>query len=169
MKCLALILAFALLGATSPSESTEMPSIVRPSSQSVRFATVDIRLDPKAHPLAAYQLEVIADSPNVKLAGVEGGEHAAFREPPYYDPAALNQNRIILAAFNTGSELPSKDSRIARLHVQISGDANPKWNVKLTVAAASDGSAVPGARATASLSSASASSSSPASTEGTAP
>jgi hypothetical protein len=167
MKCLALMLGFAFLGAVAPTERSENPSLVSPSTQSVRFATVDIRLDPKNHPLAAYQLEVTADSPNVKLAGVEGGEHAAFREPPYYDPAALNQNRIILAAFNTGSDLPMKDSRIARLHVQISGERNPKWNVKLTVASASDGSAVPGATATASFSSAS--SSSPASTEGTAP
>jgi hypothetical protein len=127
---------------------------VKPSTQSVRFATVDIRIDPKNRPLAAYQLEVTADSPNVKLAGVEGGEHAAFREPPYYDPAALNQNRIILAAFNTGSDLPAKGFRAARLHVQISGDANPKWEVKLTVASASDGSAVLGASATATMSNA---------------
>jgi len=91
MKCIVLMLAFALLGAVAPTERTENPWIAEPSTQSVRFATVDIRIDPKNHPLAAYQLEVTADSPNVKLAGVEGGEHAAFREPPYYDPAALNQ------------------------------------------------------------------------------
>jgi hypothetical protein len=147
------LLLLALIGA-APSESNEPVSLAPASTQSVRFATVDIRIDSKNHPLAAYQLEVSADSPHVKLAGIEGGEHAAFREPPYYDPAALNQNRIILAAFNTGSDLPAKEFRAARLHVQISGDVKPKWEVKLTVASASDGSAIPGATAAASMSAA---------------
>jgi hypothetical protein len=161
------LLIFIFIGA-APTESNEPIEVTPAATQSVRFATVDIRIDPQNHPLAAYQLEVTADSANVKLAGVEGGEHAAFREPPYYDPAALNQNRIILAAFNTGSDLPSKDSRVARLHVQISGDTKPKWEVKLTVASASDGSAVPGAGATASMlpSPPPPAASSPASTEG---
>jgi hypothetical protein len=87
----------------------------------------------------------------VKLAGVEGGEHAAFRDPPYYDPAALSRNRIILAAFNTGSDLPTTSFRAARLHVQIAGDADADFEVKLTVAFAADGSAVPAASASATL------------------
>jgi hypothetical protein len=156
MKCIALILALALLDAVAPTERDQTPSIAPSSTQSIRFATVDVRIDPKSHPLAAYQVEISADSPNVKLAGVEGGEHAAFREPPYYDPAALNQNRIILASFNTGSDLPATDSRVARLHVQISGQRDPRWDVKLIVASASDGSAVAGASAAASMSTASA-------------
>jgi hypothetical protein len=151
MKCLVLILALTLLGAAAPAERGEAPSLAPPSTQSVRFATIDIRIDPKDHPLAAYQIEITADSPTAKLAGVEGGEHAAFRDPPYYDPVALNRNRIILAAFNTGSDLPARESRIARLHVQISGEQNPKWNVKLTVASASDGSPIAGASATAKM------------------
>ena len=164
MKCVALILALSLLGAAAaPTERGETPSLAPSSTQSVRFATIDVRIDPKDHPLAAYQIEITADSPTANLAGVEGGEHAAFRDPPYYDPAALNQNRIILAAFNTGSDLPATESRVARLHVQISGARDPKWNVKLTVASASDGSAVSGASATATMSS------SPASTEGAVP
>lgn len=157
MKCTALILAFSLLRtAAAPTGPAEPPAIAPgvAATQAVRFATVDVHIDPKDHPLAAYQIEITGDSPHVKLAGVEGGEHAAFREPPYYDPAALNRNRIILAALNTGSDLPNKPFRVARLHVQISGDANPQWEVKLVVASTSDGSAVPGA--TASMSSASA-------------
>lgn len=153
MKLLAVMLALTLLGAVTPADPAPSGSVVTsPSTQSVRFATVDIRLDPKNRPLAAYQLEVLADSPNVKLAGVEGGEHVAFRDPPYYDPAALSHgNRIILAAFTTGSDLPMSPFRVARLHVQISGDATPKWEVKLTVASKSDGSAIPGASATATM------------------
>jgi hypothetical protein len=152
MKCAALILAFALFGA-APSDSTPPAPSAVSATQAVCFATVDVRIDPKDHPLAAYQIEITGDSARVKLAGVEGGEHAAFREPPYYDPAALNRSRIILAAFNTGSDLPGKPFRVARLHVQISGDENPRWDVKLIVASASDGSAIAGAAATVSMSS----------------
>jgi hypothetical protein len=154
-----------LLGLTgaAPTESLQPPAVATPATQSVRFATVDIRIDPKNHPLAAYQIEIVGDPQHVKLAGVEGGEHAAFRDPPYYDPAALSRNRIIVAAFNTGSDLPKGEFRAARLHVQISSDAKPAFEVKLTVASASDGSAVPGATAAASLSTA------PAPTEGAVP
>jgi len=153
MKTFALMLAAALLTAAAPTEQSELAAIApSPATQSVRFATVDVRIDPKNNPLAAYQLEIVGDPQRVKLAGVEGGEHAAFRDPPYYDPAGLAQNRIILAAFNTGSDLPTKMSRVARLHVQITGDADPDFEVKLTVASTSDGSAAPGATASASLS-----------------
>ena len=152
MKSAVLILALALLvAAAAPTEHAEPPAAApaAAATQSVRFATVDIRIDPKNAGLAAYQLEIVGDPQRVKLAGVEGGEHAAFRDPPYYDPAALSHNRIILAAFNTGSDLPEQPFRVARLHVQITGDAEPEFEVKLVVASTSNGGAVPGATATA--------------------
>jgi hypothetical protein len=152
----ALLLALTMLAfiGAAPTESIDPPAIAPAAAQSVRFATVDVRIDPKNAALAAYQLEVVGDPQRVKLAGVEGGEHAAFRDPPYYDPAALSQNRIILAAFNTGSDLPKQTFRAARLHVQITGDADPDFELKLTVASTPDGSAVPGATASATLSTA---------------
>jgi hypothetical protein len=64
---------------------------------------------------------------------------------------ALSQNRVIVAAFNTGKDLPHASFRAARLHVQITGKESPKWEAKLIVAADADGQKIPAA--TASLSS----------------
>ena len=96
--------------------------------------------------LAAYQVEIKADGtgqrpmpPDAKitLVGVEGGEHAAFKDAPHYDPAALHEDRlkdrIILAAFNTGADLPAGKTRVARIHVQVEG---PELAFKVVVMAA---------------------------------
>jgi len=48
----------------------------------IRFQTVDIFVDSNEQPLAAYQLEMVAESGEVRIAGIEGGEHAAFKSPP---------------------------------------------------------------------------------------
>ena len=150
-----LTLAMLAFVDAAPSESDgPIEATAPPATQLVRFATIDVRIDPKNTALAAYQVEIIGDPQRVKLAGVEGGEHAAFREPPYYDPAALSRHEIILAAFNTGSDLPKQPFRAARLHVQITGDAEPEFEVKLVVASTSNGGAVPGATASATLSTA---------------
>jgi hypothetical protein len=110
----------------------------------VHFEAVDLFIDPKNQPLAAYQVEFVADASRVKLVGVEGGEHAAFREPPYYDPAALNHNRVIVAAFSTSDGLPQSLTRVARLHVQVSGDAPPpQWSAKLIVASSDKSASIP--------------------------
>ncbi len=113
------------------------------SSTDVRFQSVDVTLDPKGQPLAAYQLEFIADVNRVKLVGVEGGDHAAFSEPPYYDPAALSNHRVILAAFSTSADLPNDATRIARLHLQVTGDAPPQWSAKLIVASSAASDSIP--------------------------
>ena len=75
----------------------------------------------------------------IKIVGVEGGEHPAFKEAPYYDPAALMNERIIIAAFNTGADLPTTRTRIATIHLQITGDAEPQYDLILTTAADTDG------------------------------
>jgi hypothetical protein len=145
MKSLALILTFSLLGVAAPGESTptEPPAaITLPATQSVRFESIDLRIDPRGTPLAAYQVEITADSAAAKLVGIEGGDAAAYREPPYYDPAALNQNRVILAALNTSADVPSKTFRAARLHVQVPTGVKTNWTVKLTTAAGPDGSVI---------------------------
>ena len=113
------------------------------SSADVRFESVDLTVDPKGQPLAAYQLEFVADANRVKLVGVEGGDHAAFREPPYYDPAALSQHRVVVAAFSTSADLPKTVTRVARLHVQISGDGQPQWSAKLIVASSDKSDSIP--------------------------
>jgi hypothetical protein len=109
----------------------------------VRFMWIDIFVDAKDQPLAASQFELAAKADAVKIVGIEGGEHPAFREPPYYDPAALQNERVIIAAFNTGDNLPHRRCRVARLMVQVTGEGGPDYAVWLRAAASSDGKRIP--------------------------
>jgi len=109
----------------------------------VRFAPLHIYLDSGNKPLAAFQFELKAAAGQIKIVGVEGGHHKAFKEAPYYDPAALANDRIIIAAFNTGSELPKEQTRITTIHLQIIGDEEPEYELNLTVAADADGKELP--------------------------
>jgi len=110
----------------------------------VRFAPVHVYLDPGGKPLAAYQFELKASAGQIKIVGVEGGEHPAFQDAPYYDPAALMNDRIIIAAFNTGADLPTTRTRIATIHLQIPGDAEPQYELNLVLAADAEGQSFPG-------------------------
>ncbi|HEY2584964.1 MAG TPA: hypothetical protein VGI81_04265, partial [Tepidisphaeraceae bacterium] len=103
-----------------------------------RFAFVDAYVDSKDQSLAAYQFELTAQGAGVTLVGVEGGDHPAYAEPPYYDPKANLRNRIVMAAFNTGDDLPHGRTRVARVMVRITGAADPVWSAKLDVAASPD-------------------------------
>ena len=109
----------------------------------VRFAPVHVYVDSGDKSLAAYQFELKATTGQIKIVGVEGGEHPAFQEAPYYDPAALMNDRIIIAAFNTGSDLPHGRTRIATIHLQILGDTEPQYELKLIVAADTEGENLP--------------------------
>ena len=130
----------------------------RPTGElKTRFTPVHVYLDSGSRPLAAYQFELVCSVParayssgednasrrhyerQIKIVGVEGGEHPAFREAPYYDPAALMNERIIIAAFNTGADLPQGRTRVATLHLQILGDTEPEYDLKLTTAADAEG------------------------------
>jgi hypothetical protein len=115
----------------------------RPAEQKVRFAPLHIYLDSGSQPLAAFQFELKATAGQIKIVGVEGGQHKAFKQPPYYDPAALANDEIIIAAFNTAHDLPSGRTRIATIHLQILGDVEPDYELKLTVAADADGREIP--------------------------
>lgn len=107
-----------------------------------RFAWVDISIDSGSAALAAYQLELSSDAGKFQIVGIEGGDHAAFREPPYYDPAALKAGRVILAAFSTDDALPTGSTRVARVHVMLE-DAAPHYIATLKVAATADGTTIP--------------------------
>jgi hypothetical protein len=117
----------------------EVPDPNRAKSQS-RFTHVDLYIDPKGQPLAAWQLEFAAETGDVSLVGVEAGQHPAFAaKPPYYDPAALAGKRIILADFTLNPDLPNQKTRIARLMLETKGDATPHYATKLITAADSQG------------------------------
>ncbi|MBN1817545.1 MAG: hypothetical protein JW828_09290 [Sedimentisphaerales bacterium] len=129
---LALAIALPLFAQQGQRYQTAVPP--------VRFAPVHIIIDPAGKPLAAYQFELKATAGQVKIVGVEGGQHAAFRSrPPYYDPQALANDRIILAAYSTNKDLPTQAARIATIHLQITGTIQPEFELHLTVASDIDG------------------------------
>jgi hypothetical protein len=134
LLALLVVVASLSFAQVAPSTSTDQPG---------RFKTIDILLDPHNTPLAAYQVEFIADAHRVTLVGIEGGEHAAFKRPPYYDPAALSRNRVVLAAFNTGNDLPTTITRVARLHLRIVGTEKPTLSAKLVTAASDQDQVIP--------------------------
>ena len=126
----------AVLGALLSSQ--DAPTTTTPST--THFTTVDLFVDPHGNALAAYQLEFVADPARVTLVGIEGGEHPAYHQPPYYDPKALSGNRVILAALSTASELPNARTRVATLHLRVSGGSDePKYQAKLEVAGNREG------------------------------
>jgi hypothetical protein len=131
-----ILISFCVMVPVLARQSEQDYPIVQPS---VRFAPLHIYLDSGNQSLAAYQFELEATAGQIKIVGVEGGQHKAFKEAPYYDPVALANDRIIIAAFNTGSDLPKGRTRIATIHLQIIGDAEPEYELKLTVAADADG------------------------------
>ncbi len=101
----------------------------------VRFRPLDVFIDTGDIPLAAYQVELVAVVGDSQIVGVEGGAHAAFKDPPYYDAKALMGGRIILAAFNIGDDLPTGRHRVCTLHVREAGPVPPDYGLELIVAA----------------------------------
>ncbi len=108
----------------------------------VRFVSLPVYIDSGSSTLAAYQFELKTKSGQVKIVGLENGEHPAFAEPPYYDTAALAKDRIIIAAFNTGNNLPTGKTRVVTIQLQVIGDTEPQYGLDLSVAADSDGNEI---------------------------
>ena len=100
-----------------------------------RFVAVDVYVEAGDKKLAAWQVEIDTDD-RAAIVGVEGGEPAVYREPPTYDPAALQGGKIVLAAF-TKDDAPSGRVRVARLHLKESAKVDLVG--KLTAAGAPGG------------------------------
>jgi len=156
--CWALLIAFdvSLMALTYAQDNDEQQ--VEPPAQHVqteiagrddiaqdtaRFEAIDVFVDSDHQRLAAWQLELKSTANDVQIVGIEGGEHPAFKEPPYYDKRAMNNNRVIIAAFSTDKNLPSGRSRVARIHVQVRGPGARTWISELTTAATADGTRIP--------------------------
>lgn len=107
-----------------------------------RFIAVDLFIDPRGEPLGAYQVEISDPAGIAEIVGIEGGEHPAYSGPPFYDPAALSEHRIILAAFSTSPQLPRSDTRVASIHLRVVGDRDPELALVLEVALAASGAPI---------------------------
>ena len=95
-----------------------------------RFGAVDIYVDSGSTPLAAYQLEFAATNGVAKIVGIEGGEHAAFRQPPFYDPKAIQHERVIIASFSTAPATDLPDREDPRRHHSLPDHGDPAAAVR---------------------------------------
>jgi hypothetical protein len=101
------------------------------------FRSIDVYVDSGSTPLAAYQLQFSVTNVTAKIVGIEGGQHKAFREPPFYDPKAMQGERVVIAAFSTEApeHLPSGKTRVATIHILTTGETRPAFELKLEAAA----------------------------------
>ena len=118
----------------------------QPDLPEVRFAAVDIYLD-SSEPLAAWQFELSEATGAMAVVGVENGDSAAFTEAPHYDLAAVAEDRadrIIVADYSLAeqSTLPTGRTRIATVHVRLSGTSTPAFEVRLIAAGNAQGLAI---------------------------
>jgi hypothetical protein len=96
------------------------------------FRVIDIFLDPKGKSLGAYQLGWKVTTQNARIVGIEGGDHPAFRNPPQYDPRAIQGERLVVAAFNAGAEksLPRGRIRIGSIHIEAAPSAICRFEIE---------------------------------------
>lgn len=133
-----------MIGESRESVETMVGGVQPENAFAVRFEAVDVYVDSGKVPMAAYEIEFKAslqggdngELPKVELVGVEGGEPGAFARPPFYDAAVLAKkgNRIIVAAMSLGSDLPSGNTRVARLHVAVPAKSTPDYACSIVVA-----------------------------------
>jgi hypothetical protein len=129
MKSLLLVVSILFLSGAAPSAS--------------RFTAVDVIIDPRGQPLSAWQLEFAAETGDISLVGVEAGEHAAYaKRPPYYDSAALAGKRIIVGDYSLDPDPPKTKTRVARLMLEVKGDAKPQYVTKIMAAANAEGKSI---------------------------
>lgn len=129
-------LIFCLLAALVEQRQTPAPIVEQSQS---RFGTVDLFVDSAQTRLGAWEMEFKATTGQVEIVGIERGDNPDFHDPPYYDPAALKSNRVIVGAFNITNDLPAGKTRVARLHLHISGAQKPVYAVNLVVAGDKEG------------------------------
>jgi hypothetical protein len=138
-----LVMIFAMLMLTAARAAAPIGESAQTSpADDGKFAAMDVYLDPHGTALAAYQVQINATAGDIALVGIEGGEHPAFSQPPYYDKRAILDRQVILAAYSTAANLPSGKTRVATLMVRISGKQQPKWSAMLMVAGSAEGKSI---------------------------
>ena len=111
------------------------------AGNAAELTVYDVYLDPVGEPLAAYQVWIGDEQQTAKIIRVEGGEHPAFKEPPFHDTQALQTSVIKLAAFalEPAEKLPKTKTRIASLHVRSEEGKPPNFTIRLEASAAPGG------------------------------
>jgi hypothetical protein len=140
MRCLLMTLLNCLVVCGAPAAEDWQAA----KRSGTRFVVFDVVVDSGTHPLAAWQLDIRATKGSVKIAGIEGGEHPAFKEPPHHDPKAIQRERVKLAAFSTAAadSLPRGRTRVATLHVQVTGSTEPQFEVRVEAGAQPGGTVI---------------------------
>jgi hypothetical protein len=137
---------FLIVPAQLMQDAREAGPVTQPAAvANSQFKAIDVFIDSKDQSLAAYQFELHATAGDVKIVGIEGGEHAAYKQPPFYDAKAMMGDRVIVAAYSTLDDLPLGKTRIARVHVRVGGNVEPKYELKLTASASKEGKSIAGA------------------------
>lgn len=139
MNIISGLLASFILCLLAAALDPQPPANPAPQQTASQFGTVDLFVDSAAQQLGAWEMEFKATSGQVEIVGIERGDNADFHDPPYYDPAALKSNRIIVGAFNVTKNLPAGKTRVARLHLHISGPDKPLYAANLVVAGDKEG------------------------------
>ncbi len=127
----------AVEGKPAPAEPVVYRTTAPADSREVRFRPLHIELEVE-QPVSVWQVELVVVAGDARIVGVEGGTAEGFREPPYYDSAALLGGRIVLAAFNTHVSLPAGRHRVATVHVREEG-GSPTYELRLAAAAGPEG------------------------------
>ncbi|HEX7237354.1 MAG TPA: hypothetical protein VF405_10365 [Gammaproteobacteria bacterium] len=128
--------ALALLGAAAVLSTVAQPN-------ASYFTTVDVFVDSDA-PVAAWQIELTERRGAMQIVGIERGDDATFRDPPFYDRVAMTRGateRIVLASFSLSdaAQLQRGKVRIARVHVRMTGTSEPDYEARLVAAGTADG------------------------------
>lgn len=113
------------------------------AAAAVRFATLEVYVE-SAEPLAAWQFELTESTGAMAVVGVENGDSAAYPEAPHYDRAVMERasaDRIIVADYSLAArdELPSGRTRVATVHVRLTGTRAPDFELQLTAAGNAEG------------------------------
>ncbi len=142
----ALLITTLLVGGTVLGLNVATGLQPEPIEPPTRFEAVHLFVDSADTPLSAYQVQLDDAHGRVQVVGVENGEHAAFGAAPFYDRTAVNQrraDRIIIAAYSTlaPEQLPTGRTRLATVHLRVTGEAPVEYRTQLIAAA--DAAGVP--------------------------
>lgn len=151
MKIL-LALVVALLGTptlrvgSGLSDYQNEPHAERGATQervATQFEYLDIFVDSADQPLAAWQVDLHASVGKASIVGIEGGD-GIYAPAPYYDEAAMQHDRVILAGLSTlpQAQLPTGKVRVARVHVMIE-QPGTEFTISISAAALPDGTRTP--------------------------